>query len=116
MNHGVARKGGAFLWTGVMKTNPFLTTGHLPELAQHIQRSREGQAHFAGTGPLAATCGECESSGYWRQRRSASGEISQDPARRRLRAERSASSLASTVAAIPPATSACRVFVRREPA
>jgi hypothetical protein len=112
MNHGVARKGGAFLWTGVMKTNPFLTTGHLPELAQQIQRSREGQAHFAGTGPFAATCGECEFLGYWRQRRSASGEI--------IKTQR-AGGCAQTYkltgkhgAAIPPATSACRYFVRRE--
>jgi hypothetical protein len=42
-----------------MKTTSFLTTGHSPELAKQIQRTREGQAHFAGTGPLGATCGEC---------------------------------------------------------
>src|SRR6478672_5354061 len=113
MNRGVARKGDAFLWTGVMKTNPFLTTGHEPELAQQIQRTREGQAHFAGTGPFGATCGECEHLGYWRQRRSRSGEI--------IKTER-VGGCAQTFkltgkqgAVIPPATSACRYFARREP-
>jgi len=113
MNRGVARKGGAFLWTGVMKTNPFLTTGHLPELAQQIQRSREGQAHFAGTGPLGATCGECAYLGYWRQRRSGNGEIVKTE--RTGGCEKFRELTGKHGAVVPPATSACRYFERREP-
>jgi hypothetical protein len=96
-----------------MNNTPFLTTAHAPELAQQIRQTRDGQAHWAGTGPFAATCGECEFLGYWRQRRSASGEV--------IKTQR-VGGCAQTFkltgkhgAVIPPATSACRYFVRREP-
>ena len=95
-----------------MKTNPFLTTGHLPELAKQIQRTREGQAHFAGTGPFAATCGECAYLGYWRQRRSANGEI--------VKTERVGSCAqfhkltGKHGPVVPPGSAACRYFERQE--
>jgi hypothetical protein len=113
MNRGVARKGDAFLWTGVMKTNPFLTTGHLPELAKQIQRSREGKAHFAGTGLFGATCGECAYLGYWRQRRNGNGEIVKTE--RVGGCEKFHQLTGKHGAAVPPATAACRHFERREP-
>jgi hypothetical protein len=33
-----------------------------------------GQAHFAGTGPSNATCGQCAFLGYYRQRYNQSGD------------------------------------------
>jgi hypothetical protein len=30
-----------------------------PEFAQQLRQSTPGMAHFAGTGPLGATCGGC---------------------------------------------------------
>lgn len=41
-----------------MKTNPFLTAIN-PELDRQVRQTFEGQAHFAGTGPKGATCGNC---------------------------------------------------------
>jgi hypothetical protein len=37
------------------------------ELEQQIRKTYPGQAHWAGTGPFAATCGDCEFLGYFKQ-------------------------------------------------
>jgi hypothetical protein len=49
----------------MMKTN-YLTPGYAPELAAQIRKTRPGQAHWASTGPVGATCGECVHLGYYR--------------------------------------------------
>jgi hypothetical protein len=48
-----------------MRRNPFLTS-RCPEFDRKVAKTREGQAHFAGTGPDGATCGACHHLGYWR--------------------------------------------------
>jgi hypothetical protein len=96
-----------------MKNTPFLTTGHSPELAKQIQRTREGQAHFAGSGPLGATCGECAHLGYWRQRPNANGEIAKT---KRVGGCAQFHKLTGKHGAVvPPGTEACRYFERQEP-
>ena len=42
-----------------MKNTANLTTGHDPETVRSIALTVDGMAHFSGTGPLGATCGEC---------------------------------------------------------
>ena len=95
-----------------MKTNPFLTTGHSPELAAQIRQSRPGMAHFAATGPFGATCGECAYLGYWRQRRSGNGEIVNTE--RTGGCEKFHELTGKHGAVVPPGTEACRHFARRE--
>jgi hypothetical protein len=91
-----------------MKTAPHLTTGYSPELTTQIRRSREGQAHFAGTGPFAATCGECAFLGYWKQVRNASGDTVKS-----LRVG-GFQLTGKHGPVVPPGTEACRYFQRRE--
>jgi hypothetical protein len=51
-----------------MLGSPFLT------VTSDAQRLTEpGMAHFAGTGPDGATCGQCKFRGYWRERMNGSG-------------------------------------------
>src|SRR5262249_7472747 len=54
----------------VSKIAALATPGFSPELEEKIRRTYPGQAHFAGTGPFAATCGNCVFLGYSKQRRS----------------------------------------------
>jgi hypothetical protein len=43
-----------------------LTDGYAdPELARQIRSTWPGMAHFAASGPLGATCGQCAFFGYW---------------------------------------------------
>ena len=95
-----------------MKTTLHFTAGYSPELTTQIRRSREGQAHFAGTGPFAATCGECAFLGYWKQVRSAGGDTVKS-----LRVggcEKFFQLTGKHGAVVPPRTDACRYFQRRE--
>jgi hypothetical protein len=52
----------------------YLADGYSPELVAQIQKSHQGQAHFAGTGPFAATCGDCVHLGYYRQVHNGAGD------------------------------------------
>jgi len=95
-----------------MKTTSHLTAGYAPELARQINRSREGQAHFAGTGPFGATCGECVYLGYWRQRRNRSGDVAKTE--RTGGCEKFHQLTGKHGPVVPPGTDACRYFQRRE--
>jgi hypothetical protein len=95
-----------------MKIGFRLTVGYSPELTMQIRRSREGQAHFAGTGPFGATCGECVYLGYWRQRRNGSGEIVKTE--RDGGCEKFYQLTGKHGPAVPAGTEACRHFERRE--
>ena len=53
-----------------MKTAAHLTSTDA-EFEGRVRKTRVGMAHFAGSGPFAATCGECMSWNYWRQIRNA---------------------------------------------
>jgi hypothetical protein len=96
-----------------MKTTSFLTSGHSPELAKQIQRTREGQAHFAGTGPLGATCGECTHLGYWKQTHNAKGDTVKTQHVGGCAQFHKLTGKHGPV--VPPGTVACRYFERREP-
>ena len=97
-----------------MKTTLHLTAGYSPELTTQIRRSREGQAHFAGTGPFAATCGECAFLGYWKQVRNASGDTVKS--QRTGGCEKFFQLTGKHGPVVPPRTEACRYFQRRESA
>jgi hypothetical protein len=62
-----------------MKITPNLTAGFPPLAEQQIRQTYEGQAHFAGSGPFGATCGECAHLGYYRQVRNGRGETVATP-------------------------------------
>jgi hypothetical protein len=57
-----------------MKNASYLTAGHGPELTAQIRKTRPGQAHFAATGPFAATCGDCAFLGYYKRIQNKSGD------------------------------------------
>jgi hypothetical protein len=94
------------------KAASFLTPGYSPELAVQIRRSREGQAHFAGTGPFGATCSECAFLGYWKQIRNASGDTVKS--QRVGGCEKFRQLTGKHGPVVPPDTEACRYFQRRE--
>ena len=50
-----------------MKTTSYLTPGYDPKLAAKIRKTHPGQAHWAGSGPSGATCGDCVHLGYYRK-------------------------------------------------
>jgi hypothetical protein len=52
----------------------YLTPGHFATLEQQINSTHKGQAYFGGSGPFAATCGDCVFLGYYQQRRNKSGD------------------------------------------
>jgi hypothetical protein len=97
-----------------MKTGEIPLVPLDPAFDSQVARTRPGQAHFAGTGPFGATCGECAFLGYWRQVRSASGDL--------IRSERSAGCAkfhqltGKHGPAVQPGTDACRHFARKEKA
>ena len=95
-----------------MKTTSHLTAGYAPELARQINRSREGQAHFAGTGPFGATCGECIFLGYWKKIRTASLDTVRS--QRVGGCEKFHQLTGKHGPVVPPGTDACRYFQRRE--
>jgi len=88
-----------------------LTTGFSPELAMQIRRSRAGQAHFAGTGPFGATCGECVFLGYWKQVRNISGDTVKS--QRAGGCEKFRQLTGKNGPVVPPRTEACRYFQRK---
>jgi hypothetical protein len=94
-----------------MKTSPFLTTGYSPELTRQIRQTREGQAHFAGTGPFGATCGECVFLGYWKQIRSARDDTVKT--QRVGGCEKFYQLTGKHGPAVPQGTEACRYFQRK---
>jgi len=57
-----------------VKNISHLTEGYPAELAEQIRKTYPGQAHFAGTGPVACTCGQCAHHGYYRVTRNDYGD------------------------------------------
>ena len=45
-----------------------------PEFDRRVAATYPGQAHFAGTGPDGATCGQCAHLGYWKKIYTSAGE------------------------------------------
>ena len=93
-----------------MKTTAHLTSTDA-EFERQVRKTRVGMAHFAGTGPFTATCGECTRWNYWRQIRNASGDLV-----RTTKSQGCAKFYELTGKhgpAIPPGTEACRHFERR---
>src|SRR5512138_3619008 len=94
-----------------MKTSAHLTSIN-PEFERQVARTRPGMAHFAGTGPFAATCGECVSWNYWRQIRNASGDLVRTT--KNQGCEKYFELTGKHGPALPPGTEACRHFERRK--
>jgi hypothetical protein len=96
-----------------MRNTPHLTPGHDPVLASQIRRTRAGMAHWAGSGPAGATCGECVFLGYWKKILSASGDTLQS--QRVSGCQKFRELTGKHGAVVPPSSEACRHFQRREP-
>jgi hypothetical protein len=56
-----------------MRTTQHLTSPD-PEFDRRVAATHPGQAHFAGTGPNGATCGQCIHLGYLKRTYTAAGE------------------------------------------
>jgi hypothetical protein len=88
--------------------NPYLTPGYSPELVNQIRRTVRGMAHWAGSGPAGATCGECVHLGYEKRTFNDSGDV--------IRAARSNGCkkfyelTGKHGPAVPPSCAACRYF------
>jgi hypothetical protein len=94
-----------------MKTTAHLTSINT-EFEQQVRKTRAGMAHFAGTGPFTATCGECTHWNYWRQIRNACGDLVRTT--KSQGCEKFYELTGKHGPAIPPGTEACRYFERRE--
>jgi hypothetical protein len=53
---------------------PNLTAGYSADLEEKIRQTWSGMAHWAGTGPIWATCGKCKYFGYHRYKQNRRGE------------------------------------------
>jgi hypothetical protein len=96
-----------------------MKTGNIPLVSldpifdSQIAKTRPGQAHFGGTGPFGATCGECAFLGYWRQISNASGDLVRTT--KSQGCEKYFKLTGRHGPALAPGTDACRYFERREP-
>jgi hypothetical protein len=94
-----------------MKTTAHLTSVNA-ELDRQVARTQPGQAHFAETGPFAATCGDCVFWTYWKRIKNASGDL--------IKTSKSSGCkkfyelTGRHGPALAPGTDACRYFERRE--
>jgi hypothetical protein len=95
-----------------MHNHPFLTQGHSDQLTQQIRTTRPGMAHFAGSGPLNATCGQCVFLGYFEQVRDAAGNMV--IAKTRMGCKKYFQLTQQHGPPVPPNTAACRHFERIE--
>lgn len=89
-----------------MENTNHLTAGYAPDLARQIRQSVPGMAHFAGTGPSNATCGECGHLGYERFSKAKAWRFGGCAKFFKLTGNHSPK-------AIPPSTPACRHFEQR---
>jgi hypothetical protein len=94
-----------------MKTTAHLTSINA-ELDRQVAQTQPGQAHFAGTGPFAATCGECMSWNYWRRICNASGDLVRTT--KSQGCKKYFELTGKHGPALPPGTDACRYFERRD--
>jgi hypothetical protein len=95
-----------------MHNTPYLTKGYSDVVEHQIATTRPGMAHFANTGPFGTTCGECAHLGYHKTRRCTSGDAVKTQHVRACAKYRELTGKHS--AALPPNTSSCRHFERRE--
>jgi hypothetical protein len=96
-----------------MKTGNIRLVSLDPAFDSQVARTVPGQAHFAGTGPFAATCGDCVFCTYWKRIKNASGDV--------IKTSKSSGCkkfyelTGRHGPALAPGTDACRYFERREP-
>ena len=81
-------------------------------LTQQIRVTHPGMAHWANSGPLGATCGDCVFLGYWRQYRNSSGDVIDTRKQQGCAKYRQLTGIHGP--AVPPSTAACRHFERAE--
>jgi len=84
-----------------------LTTGFEPQLEQQIRRTYDGMAHWAGSGPEGATCGDCVFWGYTKETNNFGYSISP---RRVHKCRRFLELTKKHGASIPASAGACRHF------
>src|SRR5262249_53712353 len=95
-----------------MHNTPNLTKGHSDVLEHQIRTTRPGMAHWANSGPFAASCGECIYLGYDKVRRTMAGDAVKT---KHVRACAKFHELTSKHGAVLPAnTQSCRYFERRK--
>src|SRR5262249_4404979 len=60
----------------MIRRTSYLTQGFSDVLERQIRTTHAGQAHFAGSGPPGATCGDCAFLGYhWQVRNEAGNTV-----------------------------------------
>jgi hypothetical protein len=91
---------------------PGMTRGYSETLEYQIRGTHKGQAHWANTGPLGATCGECAFLGYWQKRMNAAGDTIATTYRGGC--EKFYQLTGKHGALVPASAAACRHFQRKE--
>jgi len=95
-----------------MRNTPYLTKGYSDVVEHQIRATRPGMAHFAHSGPFATTCGECVHLGYFKIKRTTSGDAVKT---QHVRACAKFHRLTGKHGAVLPAnTPSCRYFERKE--
>ena len=95
-----------------MQNSRFLTPGFASELEQQIRHTRAGMAHWAGSGPAGATCGQCLYWTYWEQVRNEAGNTVKT--RQRKGCGKYYALTDCHGPALPAVTEACRHFEQRK--
>src|SRR5262245_15284343 len=91
---------------------PGMTRGYAETLEYQIRNTHAGQAHFANTGPLDATCGQCVFLGYWEKRTNAAGDTVGTTHRNGC--EKFYQLTGKHGGLVPASAAACRHFQRKE--
>jgi hypothetical protein len=82
-------------------------------LEYQLRTTHAGMAHFANTGPLGATCGECVFRGYHNQIRNNAGRLRQGVHRRGCEKFYQLTGKHGDI--VPASAAACKYFERRAP-
>src|SRR4051794_36655871 len=96
-----------------MHSNRHLTQGHSDQFSFQLRATRPGQASWANGGPFATTCGECGSYGYYKQIRDGTGSTVATEFRQKG-CKKFYELTGRHGPAVPPNTSSCRYFERKE--
>jgi hypothetical protein len=94
------------------RASQYLTAGYPPALAAMMRATYAGQAHWAGSGPVGKTCGQCAFLGYFKQHYSASGDLVGSERTRGCKRYHELTGIHGP--AVPAVASACRHFEPRK--
>ena len=82
------------------------------DLDNQVRRTHVGMAHFAGTGPFGARCGDCAHLGYYKPIRNERGEVVRTPRVGGCAEFHRITGRHGPV--VPPSAEACQHFSRKE--